>query len=135
MLTKMLLDYDINTVKPEYRASVAKMYAVRAQILRMNAEISDLRARAWEGDSSLSVEADRLEKEAAKLRRAHTLELRTFFQSAVDLDGMSELFPMFAMALLQHLKVPLPVLLEALGINARQLKGQVEQLRDMLKED
>lgn len=135
MLAEMLLNYDPNTVKPEYRARVAKMYAIRSQILRANADISDLRARAWEGDSSLNVEADRLEEELIRLRKTHNLELRTFFESAVDVDGMKDMFPMFAMAFLQHLKVPLPVLLEALGINTRQLKGHVDQLKGMFKED
>lgn len=133
-LLKELLTYDPSSLNAEQREQMAGILKARGEILRASAEVSDLRARAWAGEEGM---ADLIELKAAdlaKLREDYMNQVRPFISTAVNVEGLTGLLPMMAMAVLQNFNIPLPVVMEALGIDVDQIKLLVDKGKEVFDE-
>lgn len=129
-----LLSYDPAAVEPQYQERMASILRARGEILRASAEVSDLRARAWAGEQGIAVLIELKAANLAALRQDYTGQLKPFFQDVVDVQHFKELVPMLVLVVLQGLKVPLPVLFEAVGVDFDTFKTLAEQLKEVISE-
>lgn len=133
MLTE-LFSYDPNTISPENRVQMAGILQARGEYLRASAEISDLRARAWSGEEGLGDISDLKAVYLTELRKNYTKQVGVFLKSAVDLEGLKELVPTVLAGVLQNFKTPLPVVMEAVGMDLDNFKIAAEQLKRLMEE-
>lgn len=132
MLTE-LLSYDPADIDPALREKMAGILKDRAELLRAQAEVSDLRSRAWAGEEGLS---DIIELKAAdltKLREDYMSQVRVLVKDSVDVEGLLGVLPMMGLAVLQKFKVPPTLLLEAMGVDFDHFKKLVDEVKEMLK--
>jgi hypothetical protein len=133
-LLEELLGYDPSTIDDKTRAEVSKILQSRSVLLTAQAEVAGLRARTWAGEVGLSEIIDLKAADLAKLREDYSKNLLSLLKRSVDVDGLLEMLPMFGMALLQKLNVPLPVLLESLGADLDAIKALVEIVKEAISD-
>lgn len=129
-----LFSYDPKDIDPEHRVLMAGILQARGEYLRASAEISDLRARAWSGEEGLGDIADLKAVYLTKLRADYTEQVRALLVDAVDVGGLMELIPAVLAGVLQNFKVPLPVLMEAFGIDLDNFKMASDALKDLMED-
>lgn len=129
-----LLGYDPSTIDDKTRAEVSNILQSRSVLLAAQAEVAGLRARAWAGEVGLNEIIDLKAADLAKLREDYSKSLLALLKRSVDVDGLLEMLPMFGMALLQKLNVPLPVLLESLGADLDAIKALVEIVKEAISD-
>lgn len=129
-----LLSYDPDTIDSATREQVANILKARSEILQASAEVGALRARVWAGEAGLEDVIDLKAADLAKLREDYINKMGPFVQSAVDLEELKGMLPMFGMALLQTFKVPMPVVLEALGADVDQIMLLIRQIKSAIED-
>jgi hypothetical protein len=129
-----MFSFSPTDVEPEYRERLAAIHRKRAEYLHAQAEIADLRARTWSGETGLEGITDLKGADIAKIRQEFVENFSSLLKEAVNVEGLLSMLPMVAMGVLQNLKVPLPTLMEAAGADFDQLKLLVEQLKDFIEE-
>lgn len=129
-----LLNYDPATISPEIREEVAAILKARSELLVAQAEVAGLRARQWASEDGLGDLIDLKAADLARLREDYGNKGVALFKNAVNVEGLLEMLPMFAVALLQQFKIPLPVLMEAVGMDIDGIKLLVEMARDAISE-
>lgn len=130
-----LFEYDTASVPVEQRAQMAGILKARADILHAAADVSALRARVWRGDESLKDITDLKAADLTKLRQDYGKQAVEFLKGAVNIQELKETAPMIALALLQTLNIPLPMVLEALGVDVDQIKLLVSQIKELVEKD
>lgn len=133
-LFEHVLTYDPKTIDPEIRESMGRIIQARADYLAASAQVAAMRAKIWAGDTNLSALADIQADDLTKARLDYAMQVRNLVKEAIDLDSLMELVPMIIAGLLQSVKVPFPVLFEAVGVDLDQVKLAAEALRDMFEE-
>lgn len=134
-MLKELFTYNPDDIHPTHREQMAAILKTRGEFMRASAEVSDLRARAWAGETGLNDLIELKAADLAKLRQDHAPRLIGLLKDSVDVDGLMSLVPMLAAGILQNFRVPLPVLLEALGVDFDNFKLLAEQLKDFINEE
>jgi hypothetical protein len=133
-LLEELLSYDPSTIDVETRAEVSNILQSRSVLLAAQAEVAGLRARAWAGEAGLSEIIDLKAADLTKLREDNSKSLIALLKKSVDTDGLLEMLPMLGVALLQKLNIPLPVVLEACGVDIDAIKALVEMAREAISD-
>ena len=131
MLTE-LFSYDPSAIEPEHRDHMARILKARTEYMRAAAEVIDYRARAWAGEEGLEDVAGLKAADLTKVREDYFREMRELVKASVNVEGLMDMVPMLVVAVLQNFKIPLPVVLEAMGIDLDQLKLFVEQLKKLI---
>lgn len=129
-----LFSYDPKDIDPEHRELMADILTVRGEYLRASAEVSDLRARSWAGEVGLDDLAELKAVDLVKLRTDYAERVRGLLVNVVDVGGLMELFPAVLAGVLQNFKVPLPVLMEAFGIDLDNFKLASDALKDLMED-
>lgn len=129
-----LLTYDPATIDPSVRYQVAGILQARAELLTRQAEVAALRARAWGGEDGLNDAIDLKAAELTKLRKSNSEKMRALLKDAVDLDGLLDMLPALGVAVLQKFNVPLPVVLEALGVDIDAIKEMVTATKELIED-
>ncbi len=133
-LFKHMFTYNPEDLDPEIRTSMSALLMARAEYLIAQAEVMNLRSRIWGGEKNLDSFAELKAAELAKVREDYSQRVQAIFKDAVDVDGLAELIPMIAGGVLQNFTIPLPVLLEATGLDLDYLKIIVEKLKGLFEE-
>lgn len=133
-LFSAMFSYDPATLPADKREQMAEILKARGEILRVQAEVVDLRAQSWAGVPGASDLAEIKAQDLAKARLAWVEKAKPFVVASVDTDSLMELLPMIIGGVLQSFKVPLPVVLEALGADVDNLKVMVEALKELLED-
>jgi hypothetical protein len=128
------LSYDPKTIDPAYREQMVEILKARGEILRISAEVSNLRARSWAGEAGADTAAELLAAGLAKARADYISKVRPFLDGVINLDKLKDLLPMLALAGLQVLNVPLPVILEALSVDVDNIKVLAEAIKELIEE-
>lgn len=128
-----LLTYDPTSVSAAHREQMARILRARSEFLRASADIAELRARAWSGDQTVNALIELKAADLTKLREDYVHgHAVPFLKEAVDLDKLESLVPMVMIGVLQSLKAPLPIMLEALGLDFDYFKLAAEQLKEFI---
>ena len=126
-----LFTYDPADIDPERRLQMVGILRARAEYLHAAADVSEYRIRSWSGEAGLGDIAELKAASLARLRQNYADRVRSFIKESVDIEGLTDLIPAVISGVLQNFKVPLPVLMEALGIDLDQFKMLAEQIREL----
>lgn len=129
-----LFSYDPSAIEPEHRERMAGILKARCEYLRAAAEVMDYRARAWAGEMGLSEIAELKAADLAKLRQDFSKQVMELLKTSVDLEGLMESLPMLVLAVLRNFKVPLPIVMEAIGLDLDQFKFLTEELKKLVND-
>lgn len=129
-----LFSYDPANLPAEVREQMAAILTTRGVLQRASADVSDLRARAWAGEEGLTEVIELKAADLAKLREDFSAHFVPFIKDSVDLDGLMEMLPMFALGVLSKFKVPPLLLLEAIGMDVDNLKLLADKLKEAFDE-
>lgn len=129
-----MFSYDPNTLPAEQRVAMADILKTRSEVLRAQAEVADVRARAWAGEAGASDLADIKAQDLQNLRQGWLEKLAPFLKDAVDTDSLMELVPVIVAGALQSFKIPFPIILESVGIDVDGVKMAAEGLKDLLED-
>ncbi len=130
-LLAAFLDYDPDLIDPLYREELAGIFKARSETLVVSSEVAALRGRIWAGEQGLESElALKLEvlKQTGKDYRDKTAAM---FKQSVDVDGLLDMLPMVATAVLRKFKVPPLLLLEVLGVDPKEIKTLVDAIKKL----
>lgn len=130
-----LLTYDVNDLDSVTRMKVADILKTRAEVLHATAEATQLRARVWAGEESLTDLAEAKAAELYQLRENYAKLVHPFAKSAIDVDSLVELIPMILDGVLQSVKVPIPLLMEIFGADIDNIKNIANGLKKINEED
>ena len=130
-----LFTYNPADIQPAHREQMAAILKARGEFMRASAEVSDLRARAWAGETGMDDLIELKAADLAKIRQDYAPLMIGLLKESVDVEGLLSLVPMLVAGVLQNFRVPLPVLLEALGVDFDNLKLLAEQLKDFINEE
>ena len=129
-----LFTYDPATLDPELREQMAGVLQARSELLTAQAEVAALRARAWGGEAALDAIIDLKSAELAKLRQDSSNQMRALLKESVDLEGLLDVLPTLGVLLLQKFNIPLPVILEAAGVDIDGIKTLVEAAKELIND-
>lgn len=129
-----LFSYNPDDIDPAHRELMARILKARGEYLRVSAEVSDLRARTWAGEKGLDGVAELKAAYLAKLRTDYTEQVRELLKESVDLEGLTDLIPAVIAGVLQNFKIPLPVLMEAIGVDLDNFKLLSEGLKELIED-
>lgn len=129
-----LFSYDPAEIDPKYREQMVAILRAKSELLRVTAEVNDLRARTWGGDDSVVGLMELKAADLAALRQDFIALVGPFLEQVVDVEGLKSLLPMIAMAAMQNLKVPFPVIFEACGVDFDQFKLLADQIKEFVSE-
>lgn len=124
------LDYDPDLIDPKYKAQLAEIFKLRSELLLAGSEISALRARAWAGETGLDEEINMREEGIKKIKKSYGTKLTAIVKDSVDVAGLAAMLPRVGMSVLQKFKVPPLLLLEALGVNPKDIKEGLKVLKE-----
>lgn len=137
MFTEMfsaLFAYNPDSLPAEQREAMAGILKARGEMLKVQAEVVDLRAQAWAGVQGASDLAEIKGQDLQKVREAWLNQVRPFLAGSVDLENLMELVPAVVAGVLQSFKVPLPIILESLGVDVDGIKLAAEGLKELLED-
>lgn len=137
MFTEMfsaLFAYNPDALPAEQREAMAAILKARGEMLKVQAEVVDLRAQAWAGVAGASDLADLKGQDLQKVRQAWLEQVRPFLKDAVDVENLMELVPAVVAGVLQSFKIPLPIILESLGVDVDGIKLAAEGLKELLED-
>lgn len=129
-----LFSYDPSAIEPEHRERMAGILRARREYLRAAAEVMDYRARTWSGEVGLGEIAEIKAADLAKLRQDFSKQVMELLKASVDLEGLMESLPMLVLAVLRNFKVPLPIVMEAIGLDLDQFKFLTEELKKLVND-
>ena len=126
------LNSDMSSVDPQLRERVAYILKSRAELMRALTELTELRARMWAGETGLEGIIDLKTADLAKMREDFGKGAIGLIQESIDVDGIVSLLPVFGLALLRNFKVPIPVILEIIGLDTNQVKQISKTLKEFV---
>jgi len=129
-----LFSYDPATLPAEQREAMAGILKARSEMLAAQAEVTSIRAQAWGGTPAAADLAELKAQELAKLRQAWIEQVRPFLKDAVDVENLMELVPAVVAGVLQSFKIPLPIILESLGVDVDAIKLAADGLKELLED-
>lgn len=129
-----LFTYNPADFDEETREKMASILKARAEYLHASAEVLELRCRAWAGEAGIEDLAELKASNLAKLRQDYAERMQNLFVDAVNMEGLVALLPMVAGGVLQNFKIPLPVLLEAAGLDLDYLQIAVRGLKGLFED-
>ncbi len=129
-----LFTYDPATLDPEIREQMAGVLQARSELLAAQAEVAALRARAWGGEVALDGIIDLKAAELARLRQDNSNRMRALLKGSVDVEELLEVLPTVGVLLLQKFNIPLPVILEAAGVDLDAIKALLEATKELFNE-
>jgi len=129
-----LFTYDPAAIDPAIREQMAGLLQARSDLLAAQAEVAALRARAWGGETALDDIIDLKSAELAKLRQDHNDRIRALFKESVDVKELLDVLPTVGVLLLQKLSIPLPVIMEASGMDMDAIKMLVKAAKDLIND-
>lgn len=129
-----LFSYDPSTIGPKYREQMAAILKAKGEILALSSEVTSLRARSWAGEEGLTDLIDLKAADLLKLRVDHADLVGPFVKDATDLDALKTLLPMIAMGVMHTFKIPLPIIVEAIGFDVDQFKMLAEAIKELVEE-
>ena len=129
-----LFTYDPATLDPAIREQMAGVLQARSELLVAQADVAALRARAWGGEAALDAIIDLKSAELAKLRQDSSNQMRALLKESVDLEGLLDVLPTLGVLLLQKFNIPLPVILEAAGVDIDGIKTLVEAAKELIND-
>lgn len=128
-----LLSYDPDALSVKKREQMAKILLARAEFLRAAADVAELRSRAWTGDKGATELAELKGADLTKLRQDYVEHALVVLQDGVNVEHLQSLLPMVMMAALQSFKTPLPVLLEAVGLDIDYFKLASRGIKEFIE--
>lgn len=128
-----VLNYDPNDLDPAIREQMATIIKARAEFLTASAQVATMRARIWAGEDGLTSLAEIQANDLTKARMDYVEHARALLKESVDLEGLKNLAPMIVAGVLQSVRVPFPVLFEALGVDIDQVKVVAHLLRELFE--
>jgi len=134
ILLTELLSYEPADLDPELRSKVASILHARSELLARQAQVAGLRAQVWSGVDGLTDIIDLKAAELAKLRKANSEKARDLLKDAVDLEGLLEILPAIGVSVLEKFNIPLPVVLEVIGVDIDAIKEAVSATQELIKE-
>jgi len=132
----MLLTYNPADLSDDHRTQMAHILKARAELQQASAEVAILRARVFSGDPDPSL-PDLIDLKSAnllKLRQDSGHATMAFVKNSVDVDGLLEVLPTIGFLILQKFEAPLPVVLEAMGVDIDAIKLLVSELKKLASE-
>lgn len=133
-LFEHVLRYEPTDLDPALRERMAVVTKARGEYLAAASEVAIMRSRVWSGEKDLTDLAEIQAANFAKLREDYAQSMRGLVMEAVDLDSLAELVPMIVGGVLQSVKIPIPLLMEAIGLDIDQVKLLAKSLRDVFEE-
>ncbi|HSE60727.1 MAG TPA: hypothetical protein VLA88_00355 [Candidatus Saccharimonadales bacterium] len=112
-----LLTYDPDNLPQGVRDQVARILQERAEHEEAAAELHRLRARQMTGEKGLQDLIELKTRELTKERVEYMQAAGAFVREHVDLAGLQGVASTALLLTLQSLRVPLPILLEIIGVD------------------
>lgn len=129
-----LFTYDPATLDPAIREQMAGVLQARSELLAAQAEVAALRARAWGGEAALDGIIDLKAAELARLRQDNSNRMRALLKGSVDVEELLDVLPTVGVLLLQKFNIPLPVILEAAGVDLDAIKALLEATKELFND-